>query len=109
MAEPWRALIETLKEPSTPRVSWPVSQVQVVRCLGGPESVGAEPQVEGDRLVLDALKLRSPMTLEELSKATGRNPKTLGDRLSRLRREGRVQLVNMGMWSCRASIDCAQR
>ena len=107
MHEPWTALFATLTVSAQPlQVKWPDSQRHIVRCLGGVDENGTEqaprfetgPRVDIDTLVLDALS-RGPMTLERLAKATGRRAKPLGDQLARLRREGRVHRVNVGVWA----------
>ena len=102
----WDTLIATLTEPSTlPRVNWPDSHRHFVRHLRSDED-GAElvarleaspQQVDLDTLVLDLLG-RGPMTLERLARVIGCDPKMLSNRLSRLRREGRVQRFGAGVW-----------
>ena len=102
----WDTLIATLTEPATAqRVSWPETQRRIVRCLGGIDENGAElapleagPRIDVDTLVLAALS-RRPMTLEQLGKATGRNAKPLATQMARLRRAGRVQRVERGVWA----------
>ena len=110
MHEPWTALFATLTVPAQPsQVKWPDSLRHIVRCLGGADENGTEqaprfetgPRVDVDTLVLEALS-RGPMTLERLAKATARRAKPLGDQLARLRREGRVQRVDVGVWASMA-------
>jgi hypothetical protein len=106
MPEPWNALIATLTEPAAPQcVNWPETQRRIVRCLGGIDENGAElapldetgPRMDVDTVVLAALS-RGPMTLEQLGRATGRGGKALANQIARLRREGRVQRVDVGLW-----------
>jgi len=108
--EPWTALFATLTAPAQPsQVNWPDSRRHVVRCLGGIDENGTEraprfetgPRVDVDTLVLAALS-RGPMTLERLARATGRRARPLGDQLARMRREGRVYRVEVGVWASTA-------
>jgi len=102
MSEPWLAVIATLSGAPLSLVEWPDSQRHVVRALDLGRDNDISPLetvlVDEDALVLNALAESGPVTLTRLATLVKRGPKSVSNRLARLRREGRVQIVDRKQW-----------